>query len=412
MKFKLLAGAAMLAAFAATGASAQAPTGFYGAVDLGYHKPEGIDAESSNNAPDGRRYDWNFSPEDDFTGFARIGYRLSPQFRLELEGGYRGGDIESVRGTPRAANYPIGLCTQAVIRTTANPNCGSPDGSIDAYTFMANAIFDLNFITFQRIVPFIGAGVGVNRLNADVIGQFSNVGPITATNPAFQNLVIDDEDVVLAYQGIAGLTFNATDRLSLDLTYRYLSGSEADFASTGSAAGGLQPGTFSGKYEDQSLTLGLRYAFAAPPEPIPAPEPLPEPAPEPAPLPPPLPEPAPVPPPAPAPFEAREFIVYFPFDQSVLTPEAQTVVQEAATYAGGGAATRVQVVGHADTSGSAAYNIRLSERRARAVADAMVGLGVNPALITADWRGEAAPAVATGDGVKEPLNRRATIGIN
>jgi outer membrane protein OmpA-like peptidoglycan-associated protein len=72
----------------------------------------------------------------------------------------------------------------------------------------------------------------------------------------------------------------------------------------------------------------------------------------------------------------------------------------------------VQVVGHADTSGSAAYNVRLSERRARAVADAMVGLGVNPGLITADWRGESAPAVPTGDGVKEPLNRRTTISIN
>jgi outer membrane protein OmpA-like peptidoglycan-associated protein len=42
----------------------------------------------------------------------------------------------------------------------------------------------------------------------------------------------------------------------------------------------------------------------------------------------------------------------------------------------------------------------------------MVGLGVNPALITADWRGEAAPAVPTRDGVKEPLNRRATVNVN
>jgi outer membrane protein OmpA-like peptidoglycan-associated protein len=48
--------------------------------------------------------------------------------------------------------------------------------------------------------------------------------------------------------------------------------------------------------------------------------------------------------------ESREFIVYFPFDQSTLTPEAQTVVQEAASYAQQGNATRVQVVGHADTS--------------------------------------------------------------
>jgi len=70
------------------------------------------------------------------------------------------------------------------------------------------------------------------------------------------------------------------------------------------------------------------------------------------------------------------------------------------------------VVGHADTSGAAAYNVRLSEKRSKAVADAMVGLGVNAAALAVDWRGEAEPAVDTGDGVKEPLNRRATIDVN
>lgn len=109
--------------------------------------------------------------------------------------------------------------------------------------------------------------------------------------------------------------------------------------------------------------------------------------------------------------EAREFIVYFPFDQYILTPEAQTVVSEAANYANAGNATRVVVVGHADTSGSAAYNVRLSERRAKAVADALVGMGVNGSILSVDWKGESMPAVATGDGVKEPLNRRATIDI-
>jgi len=96
----------------------------------------------------------------------------------------------------------------------------------------------------------------------------------------------------------------------------------------------------------------------------------------------------------------------------VLTPEAQTVVQEAAQYANAGNATQVVVVGHADTSGPAAYNVRLSEKRAKAVADAMVGLGVDAAKLAVDWRGESEPAVATGDGVKEPLNRRATIDVN
>jgi len=88
------------------------------------------------------------------------------------------------------------------------------------------------------------------------------------------------------------------------------------------------------------------------------------------------------------------------------------VGQQAAQYAAQGNATQVVVVGHTDTSGSVRYNQRLSERRAKAVADALVGLGVNQSLLQVDWKGETEPAVATGDGVKEPLNRRSTININ
>ena len=116
--------------------------------------------------------------------------------------------------------------------------------------------------------------------------------------------------------------------------------------------------------------------------------------------------------PAPAAPEARQFVVYFPFDQSVLTTDAQAVVQSAANYATQGNATRIVVVGHTDTSGSARYNVRLSERRARTVADALVGLGVNSGALAVDWKGKTDLAVQTPDGVKEPLNRRATIDIN
>jgi len=105
-------------------------------------------------------------------------------------------------------------------------------------------------------------------------------------------------------------------------------------------------------------------------------------------------------------------VVYFPFDQYVLTPEAQSVVQEAAKYANDGHATRLVVVGHTDTSGSVQYNMRLSERRAKAVADALVGLGVPQSVLNVDWKGKTDLAVQTPDGVKEPLNRRSTISIN
>ena len=104
--------------------------------------------------------------------------------------------------------------------------------------------------------------------------------------------------------------------------------------------------------------------------------------------------------------------MYFPFDKYILTPEAQAVVQQAADYAKSGTPTSVVVVGHTDTSGSDAYNQRLSERRAKAVADGLVSAGVAQTGLQVDWKGESDLAVATPDGVKEPLNRRATININ
>jgi outer membrane protein OmpA-like peptidoglycan-associated protein len=88
------------------------------------------------------------------------------------------------------------------------------------------------------------------------------------------------------------------------------------------------------------------------------------------------------------------------------------VISEAANYANAGHATRVIVVGHTDTSGSPAYNVRLSERRAKAVADALVGQGVGAGALQVDWKGETQLAVPTPDGTKEPLNRRSTIDIN
>ena len=109
---------------------------------------------------------------------------------------------------------------------------------------------------------------------------------------------------------------------------------------------------------------------------------------------------------------AKYFVVYFPFDQYVLTPEAMSVVQQAADYAKSGAVTQVTVVGHTDTSGGFAYNIRLSERRAKATADALVNQGVNQTVLKVDWKGKTDLAVQTPDGVKEPLNRRSTISIN
>ncbi|MBW8733863.1 MAG: OmpA family protein, partial [Asticcacaulis sp.] len=116
------------------------------------------------------------------------------------------------------------------------------------------------------------------------------------------------------------------------------------------------------------------------------------------------------PPPAPV-AQARQFSVYFRFDRYALTPEAKAVVKSAADYALSNNSHKVKVVGYTDTSGSAAYNIKLSQRRAGATAKALVASGVANADISVNWKGETDLAVPTADGVREPRNRRATIDI-
>ena len=87
------------------------------------------------------------------------------------------------------------------------------------------------------------------------------------------------------------------------------------------------------------------------------------------------------------------------------------MIQQAGAYAAEGNSQRVEVVGHTDSSGSNADNARLSERRAKAVADGLVALGVPQTVLAVDWRGESELAVPTPDGTKEPLNRRSTIAV-
>jgi outer membrane protein OmpA-like peptidoglycan-associated protein len=67
------------------------------------------------------------------------------------------------------------------------------------------------------------------------------------------------------------------------------------------------------------------------------------------------------------------------------------------------------VAGHADRSGTEAYNEALSEGRAQIVARALVQRGVPEQAIDVEWFGEQRPRVPTPDGQREPRNRRVEI---
>lgn len=106
---------------------------------------------------------------------------------------------------------------------------------------------------------------------------------------------------------------------------------------------------------------------------------------------------------------ARNFVLFFAYDQATLAPDGESVVREAAEAAKARPNARVSVAGHADTVGDASYNMALSQRRAVAARDALVHDGVAEAAISVVSRGEEDLLVSTKDRVREPKNRRVEI---
>ena len=122
-------------------------------------------------------------------------------------------------------------------------------------------------------------------------------------------------------------------------------------------------------------------------------------------------EPPPPPPQQAPPAQATSFMVFFDWDRSNLSQQAQsTIAQAANTFKQTGAA-RVVATGHADRSGPENYNMALSLRRANAVKDDLVRNGVPAGAIQVIGKGESQPLVPTADGVREPQNRRVEIVI-
>lgn len=113
-----------------------------------------------------------------------------------------------------------------------------------------------------------------------------------------------------------------------------------------------------------------------------------------------------------APMKPKEFLVFFDWDKYNLTPEAMKIVADAVAAAKAAGAKTVKVTGFTDTSGSYAYNMGLSERRAQAVAAQMIKLGIPATSIVTVGRGQNDLLVPTPDGVREPQNRRASIALS
>ena len=102
------------------------------------------------------------------------------------------------------------------------------------------------------------------------------------------------------------------------------------------------------------------------------------------------------------------FIVFFDWDSAAVTPQAAAILDNAARWYAPLSQCVVLIASHTDRSGSAAYNLILSQRRAEAVGAYLRRRGVSAAVQIEPY-GETRPLVETADGVHEPQNRRAEI---
>jgi len=240
---------------------------------------------------------------------------------------------------------------------------------------MVNVLYD--FVTLSPMVqPYVGAGVGYqDQIEKNLHGSVPGTTFALASNNKGS----------FAYQAILGVAFPIATAPGLAITadYRFMgltgSRSYSGFAVPGGAGSVNSTNDF-----NHTVLVGFRYNFGQGAAPAPAPMPM-------------------------ADMGAKTFLVFFDWDKADLTARSQGIVRDAATYSTHTQYTRIDVDGNTDTSGTPNYNMGLSERRARTVAAELVRDGVPQSAISMHAYGETKLLVPTGEGVREPQNRRVEI---
>ncbi len=306
-----------------------------------------------------------------FTGEASVGYGFGNGFRVELEGDYFDNQLSKV---------DVGAGSTVFL-----PGQVTASGKEKKYGAMVNALYDFD-VGSPYVFPFVGAGVGYQFVHLDGVS-------VPAVDGGPSEFSINQTKGGLAYQAIAGVSFPipGAPGLSANVQYRYMRTNGRTYAASYNL--GKTPQAASVKLGDDSnnmVLVGLTYQLFPPAPPAP-----------------PAPAPAPVATPAPAP--ARTYLVFFDWNKYNLTPRADQIIAQAADASRTTHVTSLNVNGYTDTSGTPAYNEKLSFRRADTVAAKLVADGVPKQDIVIKGFGETHLLVPTGPGVREPQNRRVEI---
>jgi outer membrane protein OmpA-like peptidoglycan-associated protein len=345
----------MFLALTASSSLAQLPQGPYVRLEGGWSHPEDLSGSAVTGIPAG-----NATRDEGYIFGLAGGYKWQ-KWRAELDLDYSRNDLKNGSNVFAAAG---GSST-------------SLKGSSSNFSFMLNGYYDL--ATGTPFTPYIGFGIGGDRFSLDKVR--TNVAPYSG--------IANSADIVFAYQPIIGVAYSINDHMSLGLEYRYFSTTDASIKYAHVPPGG----SFNVDPSSHNILASFTFHFGAPAAP-PVPAPVPAAA------------AAPAPPPAPS---KQEFIVFFEFDKSTLTPDGQKVVDAAAAAYKKGGSAKISVAGYTDAAGTATYNMALSQRRAQTVSTGLVKDGVPQNQIAVSAFGKDRQRVPTPDGVREPQNRRVEI---
>ena len=104
--------------------------------------------------------------------------------------------------------------------------------------------------------------------------------------------------------------------------------------------------------------------------------------------------------------------VFFDYDRADITPEGQEILRRQAAWLKRYSNVSVTLEGHTDERGTREYNLALGERRAQAVKNVLVALGIPASRMQTISYGKERPAVPHSDDQSYAQNRRAVTVVN
>ena len=140
------------------------------------------------------------------------GFGTEDGLRGELEVGYRTADVDKLKGISAASggvevsdeDFELGL-----------------DGDMTTLSLMGNGFYSFGE---GQLRPYIGAGIGLARHDATIDEQ-----TVTSEGEEYEIPELSGDDIVFAFQAMAGVGYAMSETTEVRLGYRYFATGDADF---------------------------------------------------------------------------------------------------------------------------------------------------------------------------------------